>query len=190
MAGPGQIGPDLGFHQDADAGLEVIQKTPHRRRRVPGLPALHVARLQQAGTLQPAGGGAMGEQQAHARQSLAQARQQRRSGAGFAQRYGMHPDGIAIARPGLSGIVSKALRHGLQVARLHLAPARELAAHQRLHQPHQQGIQQAGHADLAPADTLDQACQTASTDGADWANTLHWCADPSGGPVRQAVSKL
>jgi hypothetical protein len=72
------LGPDLGFHQDADARLEVIQKTRHGTGRVPRLPDLHVARAQQLFTFGASRGGAVRQQQAQPRHLLAQSRQQNR----------------------------------------------------------------------------------------------------------------
>jgi hypothetical protein len=53
------FGPDLGFHQHADARLELVQKTRHGARRVPRLPDLCIARFEQLGAFVAAGGGAM-----------------------------------------------------------------------------------------------------------------------------------
>ncbi len=54
---------------------------------------------QQLFALGAAGGGAVGEQQAHAGQLLAQLGQQNGGGPGFAQRYGVDPD-KAVQRVG------------------------------------------------------------------------------------------
>ena len=61
-----EIRPDLGLHQDADARFECREEFAHGRRRVPRLPDLDVAALQQRSAFCPPGRRAMREQQAHA----------------------------------------------------------------------------------------------------------------------------
>jgi 3-deoxy-D-manno-octulosonic-acid transferase len=112
--------------------------------------------------------------------------EQHGGGAGFAQRHGVHPDqrGRGLCR---LRVAAKAFLHRLQIARLLQAAARQLAAQQRLAQPHQQRIKTQGqHVHALHA---SQACHTASTPGAGCANTLT-CRPAGTGPVRQAVSKL
>lgn len=94
-AGGHEIGPDLGLHQDADGRAELAQKAQHGPLGVPRLPHLHVTRLQQLFPLGTAGGGAMGEQQAHAGQLGTQLGQQNGRCACLAQRHGMDPDELA-----------------------------------------------------------------------------------------------
>ncbi len=138
------VRPDFGFEQHPQRGPELLQKALHRRRRVPRLPDLQIARAQQLGPFGAAGGGAVAEQQAQARHLLAQCRQQQGGGAGFAQRHGMHPNPAA---GGLQArVVAKALLHVLQIARFGAAPAPVPPAHPGLQQPHQQAINGQRHA--------------------------------------------
>ena len=149
-AGSYQIGPDFGFHQDADGGPQVAQKPCHRAGRVPRLPDLHVTGLQQFFALGAARGGAVGEQQAHARQLLAQRAQQDGGSTRFAQRDGVYPN----QRPSRRGVathwhiavVAKTLGHAQAVAGLGQGAAAQLAAQQWLGRPGQGRIQPQGKA--------------------------------------------
>ena len=183
--------------KNANAGLEMRQKAPHCPRRVPGLPGLRIARAQQPGAFSAAGGGAVGQQQAHVGLARAQALNQDRRRAGFSKRHGMNPD-VAAGRRSVAHVAAKALVHGHQITRLGHAALAQPGAHQGLGQPHQQRVNQqgqavqeghsrAGHAVFET--TPSQACHTACTVGAGWANTLT-CRALCCGPVRQAVSKL
>ena len=156
-----QVGPHLGFHQDADGRAELAQEAPHRTRRVPGLPHLHVTGQQQLFALGPPRRGAVGEQQAHARQLLSQLGQQDGGGPGFAQRHRMHPHkpaqrvGAAVGHQAVDGgrVPAKALAHRVGVPWLDHRTAAQLAAQQRLRAPGQQRIQ--GPRDVhAGTDTL------------------------------------
>ena len=80
-----QVRPDFGFHQQAQAWLEVVEKPRHRSRAVPRLPDLHVASLQQRSPLGAAGGRAVREQNAQAGVCFAQGFQQHSRRARFAQ---------------------------------------------------------------------------------------------------------
>ncbi len=86
-----QVGPDLGFHDHADRGPVVAQEAPHRTGRVVGQPALRVAVAQQRRAGLAPGGRAMRQQQPQPRALRAQRVDQRRGGAGLAQRHGMQP---------------------------------------------------------------------------------------------------
>ena len=200
LASRHQIGPDLGFHQDAKTGLEMRQKAPHHSRRVPGLPGLQVALFQKFQALGTAGCRAMGEQQAHLRQLFAQCSDQHRCGAGLAQRHGMNPDRRASVRGHRLVVAAKTLVNELPVTRLHHASAQQFAPQQRLCQPHQAGIEPACHASGA----VDEHAQPGLPDGIDRGcglgkhAALARCARnddiratcATSGPVRQAVSKL
>jgi hypothetical protein len=100
-----QVWPQFGFHQDADARMEVAQETPDCPRHVVG----QVDALHPRGELAeefccsgPAGGRHVGQQQAVVRVGFQQGMQQRGAGAGFAYGYGMQPD----HRPGHAGPVA------------------------------------------------------------------------------------
>ena len=179
----------------------MAEEAFHRRRAVPWLPDLDVAGpadgLEQRPPLFAAGGGAMREQQAQRRMLRAQRLEQHGGGAGFAQRHGMHPDQFG-GRFSRLGVMAEAFAHGFEIAGFLLPTARQFAAQQGLAERHEHGIQTTrpiAHAATvfaaAPA-TLhaSQACQTTSTPGEGWANTLTCRLVASFGPVRQAVSKL
>ena len=185
-----QIRPHLGLHQDAKIRFEVLQKTLYRIRRVPRLPGLQVAGLQKFQAFGAAGRGAVGKQQAHLWQLLAQSHDQHRNGTRLAQRHRVKPDRGTVVRRHWLGIAAKTFANALTITRLHHTAAQQFAFEQRLRQPHQAGIKPACHAWTELDNTLCQACQTASTGGVGLANTLHWRGDPANGPVRQAVSKL
>jgi hypothetical protein len=130
-AGRGHHGPDLGFHQHADARLKLVQEAPHGARRVPRLPHLRVAGFEQLGALLAAGGRAVREQDRHARVLAPQLGDQDGGRARLAERHGMHP---ALRLAGDGGVVvAEALLHGHAVARLGLRAAPQLAADQGLH---------------------------------------------------------
>ena len=132
----GQVGPDFGLHQDADARLEMRQEALHGFGCVPGRPGLHIAIPQQLGAFCAPGGGAMGQQQAHGGQTLAQTGNQPGGRHGLAQRHGMNPDETAVGL-GLACITAKALVHGHQIARFGHAPTLEFDP--------QKGLGQAQH---------------------------------------------
>ena len=92
-----QVGPDLGFHQDAHQGPKLLQKALHRTGCIPGQPDLHIARLQQLGTLGTACGSAVRQEQSHAGQVGAQRLQQQGGGAGLAQGHGVDPNPLSSA---------------------------------------------------------------------------------------------
>ena len=137
-----QVGPHLGFHQDAHAGLEVRQEARHGLRGVPRLPDLQVAGLQQSGTFGAPGGGAMGQQQPQARPGRAQRLQQDAGRARLAQRHGVDPE---PARLRWNAVMAEPFLDRHRVAGLRSGPARELAAQKRLRKPGQQGIKGADH---------------------------------------------
>ena len=135
-----QIRPNLGLHQDAQRRAELAQKALHGSRCVPGLPDLHVARLQQFGTFGTAGGRAVGQQQAHARQRTPQRGQQDGGSARFAQRDGMQPDEARFRR---LAVAAEALFHRHGIAGLGHGAAAQLAAQQRLGCPGQGAVKPA-----------------------------------------------
>ena len=67
-----QLRPDLGLDQQAHLRRTYVQKPPHHTRRIPGLPQLHIAGLQQGRAGRASGRGAMGEDYAHAGNRFAQ----------------------------------------------------------------------------------------------------------------------
>ncbi|MCY1229388.1 hypothetical protein D9M72_417520 [compost metagenome] len=129
-AGGGHLGPDLGFHQHADARLEAVEKAGDGARRVPRLPDLRVAGLEQLGALLAARGGAVREQDRNARVLAPQFGDQDGGGARLAQRDGMHP---ALGKAGGGVVVvAEALLDGHGIAGLGDGAAAQLAADQRL----------------------------------------------------------
>ena len=154
---------------------------------------LRIPGLQQASPLGPASGGAVGQQEPHAGQGLAQEHDQQGGRTGLTQRHRMHPDsGPRRSRPG-AGVLAKALRHRLGVQRFCQGPARQLATQTGLRQDHQERVEPAHQVGtttgLTTGHTICHACQTWSTVGLGVPSTLH-CSGPGAGPVRQAVSKL
>ena len=132
----------------------MLHKAARGARRVPGLPDLHIAWLQQAAPGFAPGGRAVGEQKTHAGQCLAQLLQQRRCRMGFAQRHGMNPDPGAGRRGCLQRVVTaKALLHVLGVEGFLVRALLQFAAQERLRQP-QHGAVQAQRKALAPAGGL------------------------------------
>ena len=91
LRGMQQVGPDLGFHQHTDGRLKVFEEARHRTRRVERQPYLAVTGLQQGNARRAAGGGAVGQQQAHGRPLYTQGRDQGSCGPGFAERHRMQP---------------------------------------------------------------------------------------------------
>ena len=152
----------------------MIEKPGHGGPAVPGLPDLHITGPQQPHAFRAPGGRAMREQQAQARMPGAQGLEQQRGRAGFAQGHGMYPDQLG-ARFRRLAVAAEAFVHRFQIARLFLATACQLAAQQGLAQRHERRIQPAGptaHAVLTISRQPSQACQTVSTLGVGWANTL------------------
>ena len=143
-----QSRPDLSFHQQPQARLEVVEKPRHGRRAVPRLPNLHITGLQQTLAGGAARGGAMREQQPQPRLGLAQRVEQNAGSAGFAQRHGMHPHQFGPRLCGLAKVVkaAKALVDGHAIAGLAACTSHHLAPQQRLGQPHQQAVKAQKHA--------------------------------------------
>jgi hypothetical protein len=133
------FGPDLGFHQHADARLELVQKTRHGARRVPRLPDLCIARFEQLGAFVAAGGGAMRQQDRNARVLPAQLGDQDGGSACFAERDGMHP-ALGMAS-GSFVVVAEALFNRHAIAGLGHRPTPQLAANQRLHNSSKGAVQ-------------------------------------------------
>ena len=180
-----EVGPDLGLHQHPGTGPEVVQEAPHGARRVPRQPGLPVAGAQQALAFGPAGGGAVRQQHAQGRLALAQALQQDRGGARFAERHGVDPQRTRFGR---RAVLPETFLHRVQVAGLGRAAAAQLAAQERLRPEQHERVERPDHAVL----TSRHACHTASTDGVGAAYTDCWRGrpGPGSGPVRHAVSKL
>ena len=163
-----QVGPDLRFHQHADGRAEAAKKPLHRARRVPRLPDLDVTGLQQFFSFGPARGGAVRQQQAHARQQRAQFLEQDRGRPGFAQRHRVHPheasgQAVVIVRAGRSeavqrlGIAAEALAHGEGVAGLGARAPRQLAPQQGLRSPERARIHP--ESQLLHGQLLRQGCR-------------------------------
>jgi hypothetical protein len=85
------LGPDLGFHQHADARLEAVEKARHRLWRIPWLPDLEIAFFQQLGALFAPRGRAVGDQDRDARVLAPQLGDQDAGRARFAERNRMDP---------------------------------------------------------------------------------------------------
>ena len=175
------IGPDLGLDQQAHLRRTCVQKPPHRTRRIPGLPQLHVAGLQQGRTGRATGRRSVGEDYAYPGNRFAQCGQQQASSPGFAQRDRVDPD--ARAGPltqrfqGLRSVIAKAFIHPLPVHGLGLGAATQAPAQNRNQGParepvhlQSQGSGQAAsrcHAAFSgrAAQADSQACSTAGTSG-------------------------
>ena len=140
-----QVGPHFGLHEHADRGPELLHEAAHGRWGIPGLPDLQVAGLQQPAAFGAARGRAMGQQQAHAGQALAQRGQQDGGSARLTQRYGMNPDPPAASVLPQRGrlVAAKALGNVLGIDGLGLGAAQQLAAQQRLRRPGHGAVQRA-----------------------------------------------
>jgi hypothetical protein len=134
-----ELGPDLGLHQHADAGLEAVQEAGHCGRGVPGLPDLQVAFFQQLGALFPAGGGAVGEQDRDAGVLAPQLGDQDAGGARLAQRDRMNPAPAGAGR-GLV-IPAETLLDRMGVAGLGDGAPAQLAPHQRLRESGEDAVE-------------------------------------------------
>ena len=83
--------PDFGIDQKPCSGLKMPQKPGHHLRRVPRLPHLHIAVVQQIHALLSARGRAVREHKLDARMRLANRGHQCLDGAGFTQRHRVDP---------------------------------------------------------------------------------------------------
>ena len=113
------------------------QKARYGSGRVPRLPGLRVAGLQQLGAFGAPRGGAVREQQAQAGPLGAQRLRQDGRRARFAQGDGVYPQGaLVFAQNGGGGIsVPETLGHPLAIQRLGARAGSQFAAQQRLGHP-------------------------------------------------------
>ncbi len=136
-----QFRPDLGLHQHTQRRALAGEKAPHGTRCVNGQPGLAVTGLQQGAAGVPPGGRAVGQQQRHAGQALAQGGDQRSGSKGLAQRDRVHPEGSGR----LVHTPTQAFTQVLPVARLPPAPPPQPRQPQRQGQAQQGGIDQPCH---------------------------------------------
>ena len=175
------VRPDLGLDQQAHLRRTCVQKPPYRTRRIPGLPELHIAGLQQGRAGCASGRCAVGQDDAYTGNGFAQCGQQQARSPGFAQRDRVDPDAgtgpLAQGLQDLGRVIAKAFIHPLPVHGLSAGTATQAPAQHRNQGPAQEAVHpqsqtrgqtasrchtafsgRAAHAD-------SQACSTVGTSG-------------------------